>query len=56
MKGNVIYVDFIYRRKRVSYIRFLITTKSFSFVRCFKFLFLTEERNSNVNIRVKNVQ
>ena len=56
MKGNVIYVDFIYRRKRVSYIRFLITTKSFSLVRYFKFLFLTEERNSNVNIRVKNVQ
>lgn len=56
MKGNVIYVDFIYRRKKVSYIRFLITTKSFSFVRYFKFLFLTEERNSNVNIRVKNVQ
>ena len=48
MKGNVIYVDFIYKRKRVSYIRL--------FVRYFKFLFLTEERNSNVNIRVKKVQ
>lgn len=56
MKGNVIYVDFIYRREKVSYLRFLITTKSFSFVRYFKFLFSTKERNSTINTKVKNVQ
>lgn len=56
MKGNIIYVDFIYGRKRVGYLKYLITTKSFSFVRYFKFLFSYEDRNSYVNIKVKNVQ
>ena len=56
MRKNIIYVDFIYSHKKVNFLKFLITTKSFSIIKYLKFIFLNNKKIYNSNIRVKNVQ
>lgn len=56
MKGKVIYVDFLYNRKKVGYFNHKVLTFSHRLISKFKNFFIKDNSSLYTNTRVKKVQ
>lgn len=56
MKKNVIYVDFIFTRKKINYLNFYILYLFSFFGKHFKVIFKAKDKSSELSSQIKKIQ